>query len=130
MHGALGALQGVTRRRQQGFRRRLHRRRALRDDFDDVLDPAAERGNVGIDGDAALLAQAQRIALLLSGALLRHVAMGRYPAAAAQRPEDQRDGAAITDVDRFGLGAPGGGQYTQRRIDRDRRRSCRPARGA
>jgi hypothetical protein len=98
----------VIRRHQQALGRRLHRRGALCDDFDDVLDPAAERGNIGIDGDTAHLPQAQRIALPLGGTLLCDVGMRRDPAAAGQRLKDQCDGATVPEVNCFCFGVPRG----------------------
>ena len=44
-------------------------------DLDDVLDPAAEGSDIRVDRDAALLAHAERIALLLGGELLGDVGM-------------------------------------------------------
>jgi len=63
--------------------------------------PATERRDIGIDRSAALLAQAERVALLLGDELLGHVGMRLHPAAAAQWPADQGHDAAVLHLEGF-----------------------------
>ena len=108
VHGALGALQRMVRRRQQRLCRRLHRARALADGFEHGLDPGAERGDRGIGRAAPLVALAQRVALLLGEQLVGDVGMRRYPAAAMHRAADDGDDPAVLELRRLRFGAPFG----------------------
>jgi len=100
---ALGALQGVVGSGQQALGRPLHRSGALPDNGDDTLHPAAERCDIGVDRDAALLAPAQRIALLLGDELLGDVGVRLHLAAAVQRPADRGYDAAILHLEGLGV---------------------------
>jgi hypothetical protein len=105
MHRAFGALQSMIGRGQQQFGGGLHCGCALAHGSQDALDACAECTDRDIDGAAPLLALAQRIALLLRGELLGDVGMGGEPAAAAHRAADQRDEAAVLELDGPGFGS-------------------------
>jgi hypothetical protein len=94
----------VIRRRQKRPGRILHRRSALPDGVENVLDPCAEIGDRRIDHATAFLALAKRVPLAFGKKLIGHVGMRRDPAAARHRPADQRNGPSVLDLDRLGLG--------------------------
>jgi hypothetical protein len=93
---------------QQRLGRGLHGRGTLPDRREHTLDAGAKIGDRRIDGGAALLALTQRVALPLGEPLLRNVGMRRYPAAVGQWPHDQRNRAAVRQLEGLCLGTARG----------------------